>query len=46
MGEWNVVFLEPARAMLYNIGDFLGKFLMVIIILFWKTFFLIYSHYT
>ncbi|MFA5361832.1 MAG: hypothetical protein WC335_01105 [Candidatus Omnitrophota bacterium] len=33
MGEWGTVFLEPARAIIYNIGDFLGKFLLVLLIL-------------
>lgn len=33
MENWGLVFLEPAKAIIYNIGDFLGKFLMVLFIL-------------
>lgn len=33
MDDWGTVFLEPAKAIVYNIGDFLAKFLMVVLIL-------------
>jgi hypothetical protein len=33
MGDWGTVFMEPAKAIIYNIGDFLGKFIMVLLIL-------------
>ena len=33
MEDWGTVFWEPAKAMIYNIGDFLAKFFMVVLIL-------------